>query len=303
MAAGDYSYVFGYRGSTTASADGSVVFKDAVNEAYSLAVANKFGAEFANGYELNGGQVYMESRLGIGTVTGGLGMLRVKQASETANDGIRLGTSDDLGTLRIWHDGTSAQLSEGGVTTMGLDNGKVGAGIAAPLATLHAQSTTEQIRAGYNASNYLSVTTSSTGTTTLDAVGTTPRVEIADITTFTGTSSVGIGVAPGGSGRLRLQQASETANGGIRIETSDAASTLRVWHDGTAAKISEGGIDTLTLEDGKVGVKTVVYSEQASPPVGEADKAIVFAEDNGAGKTRLMVQFGTGAAVQLAIQP
>ena len=34
-----------------------------------------------------------------------------------------------------------------------------------------------------------------------------------------------------------------------------------------------------------------------------ADRAFLYLEDNGAGKTRLMVQFATGAAIQLAIQP
>ncbi|MCA9181774.1 MAG: hypothetical protein KDA51_09990, partial [Planctomycetales bacterium] len=43
--------------------------------------------------------------------------------------------------------------------------------------------------------------------------------------------------------------------------------------------------------------------EQASPPTSVADTAIIYAEDNGSGKTRLMVQFGTGAAQQIAIEP
>jgi hypothetical protein len=34
-----------------------------------------------------------------------------------------------------------------------------------------------------------------------------------------------------------------------------------------------------------------------------ADVVILFAEDNGAGKTKLMAQFPTGAAVQIAIEP
>ena len=34
-----------------------------------------------------------------------------------------------------------------------------------------------------------------------------------------------------------------------------------------------------------------------------ANQAIIFAEDNGSGKTRLMAKFGTGAAVEIAIEP
>lgn len=47
----------------------------------------------------------------------------------------------------------------------------------------------------------------------------------------------------------------------------------------------------------------IILSEQATAPAAQANKAIIYAEDNGSGKTRLMVKFPTGSAVQLAIQP
>lgn len=43
--------------------------------------------------------------------------------------------------------------------------------------------------------------------------------------------------------------------------------------------------------------------EETTTPTGVADSAILYAEDNGAGKTKLMVIFGTGAAQQIAIEP
>jgi hypothetical protein len=43
--------------------------------------------------------------------------------------------------------------------------------------------------------------------------------------------------------------------------------------------------------------------EQAGPPNAVANTARIWAEDNGSGKTRLMVQFGSGSAVQIAIEP
>jgi hypothetical protein len=46
----------------------------------------------------------------------------------------------------------------------------------------------------------------------------------------------------------------------------------------------------------------LVLSEQTAPATPPADGATLWIEDNGAGKTRLMVQFATGAAIQLAIQ-
>jgi hypothetical protein len=45
------------------------------------------------------------------------------------------------------------------------------------------------------------------------------------------------------------------------------------------------------------------FIEMASAPSGVANKARMWVEDNGAGKTRLMVQFGSGAAQQIAIEP
>jgi hypothetical protein len=42
---------------------------------------------------------------------------------------------------------------------------------------------------------------------------------------------------------------------------------------------------------------------ESGAPSAVADVVILYAEDNGAGKTKLMAQFPTGAAVQIAIEP
>ncbi len=44
-------------------------------------------------------------------------------------------------------------------------------------------------------------------------------------------------------------------------------------------------------------------SEMTAPAAGEANSGRLYLEDNGAGKTRLMIKFSTGAAQQIAIQP
>lgn len=47
----------------------------------------------------------------------------------------------------------------------------------------------------------------------------------------------------------------------------------------------------------------IVLTEKATAPAAQANKAVIYAIDNGAGKTQLMVRFATGAAVQIAIEP
>lgn len=46
----------------------------------------------------------------------------------------------------------------------------------------------------------------------------------------------------------------------------------------------------------------VVLSEQDSIPPAQANKAVIYAAD-GEGKTRLMVRFGTGSPIEIAIEP
>jgi hypothetical protein len=56
-------------------------------------------------------------------------------------------------------------------------------------------------------------------------------------------------------------------------------------------------IDLVQLQDG------LAILTETSAPTGTANKATIYAEDNGSGKTRLMAIFGTGASQQIAIEP
>lgn len=56
----------------------------------------------------------------------------------------------------------------------------LGVGINAPLAKLHLLATTEQLRVGYNGSNYFSTTVDSFGNTVFNAVGTSPEFTFSD---------------------------------------------------------------------------------------------------------------------------
>ncbi len=46
-----------------------------------------------------------------------------------------------------------------------------------------------------------------------------------------------------------------------------------------------------------------VEISESSAPSGAPDTVIIFAEDDGTGKTRLMARFPTGVPVQIAIEP
>jgi len=61
-----------------------------------------------------------------------------------------------------------------------------------------------------------------------------------------------------------------------------------------------GVIQPASNESGAAGAFALL--EMAAAPAGQANKVILYAEDNGSGKTRLMVKFGTGAAQQIAIE-
>jgi hypothetical protein len=67
--------------------------------------------------------------------------------------------------------------------------GNVGIGTTTPSARLHTVSTTEQLRLGYDASNYMSATVSSSGLVTLDAVGAGAGFEFSDNVVGNGTAN------------------------------------------------------------------------------------------------------------------
>jgi hypothetical protein len=51
------------------------------------------------------------------------------------------------------------------------------------------------------------------------------------------------------------------------------------------------------------GGSALQFREQTAPAAPATDNLRIYAEDDGAGKTRLMARFATGAAVQIAIEP
>jgi hypothetical protein len=75
----------------------------------------------------------------------------------------------------------------------------------------------------------------------------------------------------------------------------DTTHTGYIALDDVARTVSGEGV---AFVGGSIGL-----IEQATAPSGIANTALIYAIDNGSGKTKLMAQFGTGSAIQLSIEP
>ena len=81
-------------------------------------------------------------------------------------------------------------------------------------------------------------------------------------------------------------------------------STAGLFTDGSNGIMARGSAEIARWSGGGITLNglPVIYKEQTAP-TGTANQAKVYAQDNGGGKTQLMVIFGTGAAQQIAIEP
>jgi hypothetical protein len=92
----------------------------------------------------------------------------------------KIGAGDSTTAMQFFKaDGTTA------VMTIDTTNSRLGIGVT-PSAKIHALSTTEQLRLGYNASNYLSATVGSTGSATFNLTGTSPQFNYLNNVNVTG---------------------------------------------------------------------------------------------------------------------
>lgn len=108
---------------------------------------------------------------------------------------------------------------------------------------------------------------------------------------------------------------SHTIEEAIRVRTNTSGSPILSFYDVTsgspALKRSGANLhvrladdsDFAGLQASNLITNTLKFLEQTAPSAPSANQVVIFAEDNGAGKTRLMAQFNTGAAQQIAIEP
>lgn len=143
--------------------------------------------------------------------------------------------------------------------------GRLGLGTASASAHLHAVSTTEQLRLGYDASNYLGSTTNSAGVTTFNLVGTAPAAKwavsdatadsIYDVATFS-KNSTGAGAAGLGARIVFAAKSSttvDTPQAGISSEWVNATHATRTSRLKLSANDYGGARDGIIIEsDGAV---------------------------------------------------
>lgn len=142
------------------------------------------------------------------------------------------------------------------------------------------------------------------------------------------TGNFGVGTAlpgqkitvRGSSGvSIRLENSDDISRGGGMTVTGAAASgvvDMNTTSSGYSFTFSIDSIEKMRLDTAgnlgisvspstrlDIGAGAIEGEEMTDPGAGAANTYRLFAEDNGAGKTRLMVRFATGAAQQIAIQP
>jgi trimeric autotransporter adhesin len=124
-------------------------------------------------------------------------------------DNMTLDASTDIATngtnvLSITNDGNGNSFrvndnGSGDTSPFVIDSaGNVGIGTTAPVAITHALGITEQLRLGYDVSNYFSAVVNSTGSLSLDLTGTSPRFNFQDaINIYGGGSTISHSVSSG----------------------------------------------------------------------------------------------------------
>jgi len=139
-------------------------------------------------------------------------------------------------------------------------------------------------------SNVLQIGAEAAGTGTVRAIriGNTGSVGSAD-------ASVTIDPAASASGGTQSITLSVKGNTGFVF---NSFSNTVVGHGSGATTVNasaSGGVSVATT--------FMQLDEMTAPAAPSANRVRIYAEDNGAGKTRLMAKFATGAAVQIAIEP
>lgn len=193
----------------------------------------------------DGGAVAGITTLAIGGALSGVTSITMTGAiSGTTN--ISMSGTLDLGTNTI-SDGVLVGTWNFDSGTLYVDsaNNRVGVNNASPVVTCDIISTTEQLRVGYDASNYYSTTVGATGAVTFNAVGAGSAFSFSDNVSITGTLSAS------GNFEINTNKFTVTASSGNTV----VAGTLGVTGAATISntiQINVGSSTPATLITGTV---------------------------------------------------
>jgi hypothetical protein len=187
-----FTVTVGSTGTVTLDAAGSgagFVFSDKVGVKRSLAAAAGYVLEV-------GGGVWCEASSQVDFMiksTGASAIQKIDRPSDTYVAGLALSNAEVIqwrvylaastSDFRILDSSNTSAFSITQTTRL------VGIGVEAASAKLHVVSTTEQLRVGYDADNYFSVTVGSTGAVTLNAVGAGALFAFSDVVKAAGYQS------------------------------------------------------------------------------------------------------------------
>ena len=191
------------------------------------------------------------------TTTGDVGAINFfNGTTQTVSFAVRGDGAADSGAFEIWTKATSPGTLTRRVTCT--SNGAFGVGTSNPSALIHSTATTEQLRLGYDSSNYLSTTVSSGGAVTFDSVGASAGFTFSDA--VTARSSLTLGVSSTTTGSLVLCGSGGANTHTIKAAAIPAATNSYVWPSAspTASQVLTAsapatGVVTLSWETNGVG--------------------------------------------------
>lgn len=141
-------------------------------------------------------------------------------------------------------------------------------------------------------------------------------VNITAETMGTGGDNIDIVLTPAGTGSVKIPVAGLALSGGNANFLLGTTGTSRLTFAGTLSVINKSASADLYFGEstdtgayffrgtGGVNVTGAFQVTEMTAPAAPATNSVrIYAEDNGAGKTRLMALFATGSAVQLGIEP
>lgn len=139
--------------------------------------------------------------------------------------------------------------------------------------------------------------------------------EVGSRTDLDNAAGIQLSNTAAGSIVMRTRETGDTndrwllrSDGEQRWSDGSAATDLRLWRNAAAQLRTDGAFLLGTsLQIGTAtaaGTQYIQFFEQtADPAAGSANTARLFAKDNGAGKTQIVVRFNTGATQVIATEP